>query len=83
MDYLEIKEIFDSVYNQGIDIERLISLLKEKGVSQAETTMLLCKEMGIKFFDADRIVLYSKAWKDVKEINIQARNEFIDYLENS
>jgi hypothetical protein len=81
MEYKDLKKTFDSLYSDQMDKEELITKLKNAGFSQSQTTMLLSKELKIKFFEADSLVLNSKAWRELKDLNLQARNEIIDALD--
>ncbi|MGB3465378.1 MAG: hypothetical protein WBA74_08910 [Cyclobacteriaceae bacterium] len=81
MDYNRLKEVFDSVYKKELNYEELILALKNKGVSQGETTKLLCKELNISFFESDSLVLNASAWSEFREVNLKARDEIIDFLD--
>lgn len=82
MEYHKLKQIFFSIYENDMNMETLIQLLKNANVSQSQTTMLLCKELNIPFFESDSLVLNSKAWSDIKEINIKGRNDLIKGIED-
>lgn len=78
-----ISEILKKHYS-GTEESLEIALfeLKKAGCGQLKATMLLVQEHGFSLFDADRIVLYSKAWEAERDANINLRNEFYDYLSN-
>ena len=81
MEYKDLKKVFDSLYFDRMDKEELITNLKNAGFSQSQTTMLISKELKIKFFDADKLVINSKAWRELRDVNLRARNEIIDTLD--
>ena len=63
-------------------METTLHHLKLAGCTQLQTTMLLCQQLGLSVFDADRIVLYSKAWESELAGNINLRNEFDQLLKS-
>ena len=74
-------EFFEQNY-KGDNIEWILFNLRQKGASQMETVMLLCKQLKIKVGEADKIVNNSVAWKDRINLNNKFRAEFEDFLDN-
>jgi hypothetical protein len=66
----------------GISPEDCIPKLKELGVSQRDTVLVLKKVFKMTIGEADELVLFSSCWKEKLETNIEFRNAFGDALEN-
>jgi|GEM_PF-6977269 len=70
MEQKQLKSIFDKYYTYNNSIEQVIQKLKDSGATQMECTKTLISELKISLTDADRIVVESIAWSDVKS-NVQ------------
>ena len=69
-----------ALYESRGDIEQVVQLLRDKGVSQMETVKLLRDELGFSLRDSDSAVLHSVAWSDVRSDTESLRKTFFDAL---
>lgn len=76
----ELIKAVRALYDSGGDIEQVVQLLRDKGVSQMETVKLLCDELGFSLKDSDSAVLHSVAWSDVRPDTESLRDAFFDAL---
>lgn len=77
----EIIMIFKDHYNGTIEsIQLILTSLKEKEYSKAQSVRLLKAELKLSLVDADRIVMNATAWSDGKEGNEMFREAFIDAI---
>ena len=75
------EKIFDDHFTSLDNIEVVLKVLRNEGITQIDTVKLIRAKLSIPLSDADKIVLYSDTWRDRKENNIQIRNTFFDSLE--
>lgn len=76
-----ISDIFRANYH-GDDksLQEALVLLKENGFTQIECLKLLIKELNLPLRAADKVILHSDAWREMRETNVETRDIFIDGL---
>jgi hypothetical protein len=82
MDYHE-KDVEDGVmelWNGGADFEALLSFMRERGVDQTDSYLILARVTGMDVGKAQKIVFQSKTWADRLESNIQLQNNLIQAI---
>jgi len=62
------------------NIEDLISIMKEDGLSMMQSTMLLVFKFKISITEADNYILNSKAWHDNKQSVEKFRDNIFDNI---
>ncbi|RYU91771.1 hypothetical protein [Emticicia agri] len=76
-------EAYIEYFNKNYDvntIEELLLGLRAMGASQIETIRVLRSELKLSLPEADKIVLNSEAWNDMKEATIQLRENIWEAL---
>lgn len=81
--YLDFENIFDAIYKESGDINKVISSLKENGAGQMETVMLLIRKLKITLVEADSLVVNSESWIEQKGAVEKLRNDFGDFMNNA
>ena len=82
MDYRE-KNAEDGVielWNDGADFEALLSFMRERGVDQTDSYLILARVTGMDVGKAQKLVFQSKTWADRLESNIQLQNNLIQAI---
>jgi uncharacterized protein YdhG (YjbR/CyaY superfamily) len=78
-------ENYITYFNQNYpsnNLEEVLLGLREMGATQMETLRVLKSELKLTIPEADEIVLNSETWKDMKEANIQLRDEIDVFFES-
>lgn len=78
----KLDEIFDRIYKRECSVDDLIIKLKENGLSQDETHIVLYRKLKNRYtFSELRIyIVYSSCWSDSLKQNISLDNEFDEFL---
>ena len=67
----EIEADVTRLLKAGADIETLLGLMRERGLGQTDSFLMLARAAGLKFGEAQRLVFESKTWADRLETNIE------------
>lgn len=62
--------------SKGKNFLNVISILKDRGASQMECSLVLVKVFNFSLKDADELIQNSELWADLKDGNIFTRREF-------
>ena len=78
----KLDEIFDRIYKTECSVDDLIIKLKENGLSQGETHIILYKKLKNRytFSELRSYIVYSSCWSDSLKQNISLYNEFDEFL---
>jgi hypothetical protein len=76
-----VDEMFEKEFKGIKDIEHILFLLREEGLTQIQSIAFLKKKTDLSLKEIDTIVLNSKTWNDAKNKNIEFRNSIWDKLE--
>lgn len=80
---MDIEKIFEKYYLNSEDTEIVIFKLKEIGLSQMQSVMVLIDKLKIPLKDADSLVINSKAWNNNYNNITDFRDDFFDFLEDN
>jgi hypothetical protein len=83
MDCLDEKAIEAEVlklWDSGADFESLLGFMRERGVSQAGSFLMLSRVTGMEIEKAQKIVFQSKIWADRLEVNMQIQKDLIQAI---
>lgn len=81
MSILDFVSLFNNTYyGTQKSIENGLLWLKEHGASQIDSIKVLTEVLNIPLHEADRIVLNSIAWSNQKDITLNIRSTFTEYL---
>jgi hypothetical protein len=82
MDYRENEVEAGAVglWNGGADFEALLGYMRERGVDQTDSYLILARVTGVDVGKAQKIVFQSKTWADRLESNIQLQNNLIQAI---
>ena len=75
-------KIVGDLKDEGKDAELIITSLKKEGAKQVETVKAIRQVFEISLAEADKLVLFSEAWKESRESTIKLRNTFFDAIES-
>ena len=64
----------------GADVETLLSLMRERRLSQTDSFLILARVSGFEFAEAQKLVFESKTWADRREINAKLQEDLIEAL---
>jgi hypothetical protein len=64
------------------DLEAVLLKIKEAGLTQMQSALLLTRKFNISIKEADEIVVKAKAWRDVMEDVTNVREQFGDMLDS-
>ena len=65
------------LWNGGADFEALLGYMRERGVDQTDSYLILARVTGMDVAKAQKLVFQSKTWADRLEANIQLQNNLI------
>lgn len=71
-------EIAREIFQEKKNLEAVIAALKEQGANQMQITQAICRGLGMKLSEVDKVVLNSPSWSDQRDYNIKVRNQFFD-----
>ena len=66
------------IFQETNDLEAVVATLKEKGANQMQTTQAICRGLGMKLAEVDRIVLSSASWSEQRDYNNNLRDHFFN-----
>lgn len=66
------------LHKGGADVETLLRLMRERGLSQGESSLMLGRVTGLDFAESQRRVFESKTWADRFEVNVQLQKDFME-----
>lgn len=73
----ELNQIFDSIYKGDKDsLEMAILELRKSNATQMETVNLLKKKLSLSLGEADKLIMNSSIWRDMKPENLELRKGF-------
>jgi hypothetical protein len=79
----EMEAVFEAArMGAPFDIDIVLLKIREAGFSQLESTALLMRKLNLSIPEADRLVVNSKTWADVRENVMQLRDEIGNMLES-
>jgi hypothetical protein len=79
----EMEAVFEAArMGSPFDIDIVLLKIREAGFSQLESTALLMRKLKLSIPEADRLVVNSKTWADVRENVMQLRDEIGNMLES-
>ena len=76
-----LNDFFRDNYKEE-NIENILLLLRQKGVSQFDSLKTICNNLNLSLKAGDDILLKSKTWSDKYNENVGFRNDFADFVEN-
>jgi len=62
----------------GADVELLLGLMRERGLCQHESSLVLAKVASLEFGEAKRIVIESKTWADSLEATVELQRRAME-----
>jgi hypothetical protein len=68
------------LWRSGVDIESLVKFMRERGLSQEQSTEVLTGVARLDAIKAQIAVIHSEAWRDQYQRNAQLNQQFIDAL---
>ena len=82
MDYREneVEAGVVGLWNGDADFEALLGYMRERGVDQTDSYLMLARVTGMDVGKAQKIVFQSKTWADRLESNIQLQNNLIQAI---
>ncbi len=83
MDYTDEKEVETEVvklWEAGADFEAIVSFMRERGLSQTDSFLMLEKVTGLDRARAQKAVFLSKTWADCLEDKIQIQKDLIQAI---
>jgi hypothetical protein len=76
----EIEEDIIRLSKGGADIDTLLRLMRERGLSQIDSHLMLVKATGIGFAEAQKLVFESEVWADRREVNAKLQEDLAQAL---
>ena len=80
MDYSDEKGVEAEVrklWDAGADFEAIVAFMRERGISQTDSFLMLARVTGLDRLRAQKVVFLSKTWADCIEAIIQTQKDFI------
>jgi len=76
----QIEEDIVTLRMGGADIEALLALMRERGLSQIDSLLMLSRLTGIGFSEAQKLVFESETWADRREVNAKLQEDLAQAL---
>jgi DNA repair ATPase RecN len=76
----EVETEVTKLWDAGGDFESLLSYMRENGVSQSDSFLMLEKVTGVDRASAQRITFQSRTWADRQEVNAQLQKDLIQAI---
>lgn len=76
----EIKEDIVRLRKGGADIDTLLRLMRERGLSQIDSHLMLVRATGMEFAKAQKLVFESEVWADRREVNTKLQEDLAQAL---
>ena len=82
MDYREdeVEAGAAGLWSGGADFEALLGYMRERGISQIGSFLMLARVTGMDVAKAQKLVFQSKTWADRLEANIELQNNLIQAI---
>ncbi len=79
-EWKELEADVISLKKGGAIVEMLLGQLRERGLSQIDSSLMLVRVAGIEFGEAQKLVFESRTWADRLEINLQLQRDLMQAL---
>lgn len=67
-------DLFDSLRNEGFDLEEILLHLPQGGASPAQCCSIIRRKLNLSLPKADELILNSRTFSDIKDATMQLRD---------